>query len=410
MAMSPDNNISMPSHSDVALRVEHVSKHFKLPTERTSSLKGALFNLLRGRTGYTTQQVLKDITFDVKKGEFFGIVGKNGSGKSTLLKIISQIYTPNSGSVTVEGKLVPFIELGVGFNPELTGRENVYLNGAMLGFSREEIDSMYNDIVEFAELGDFMEQKLKNYSSGMQVRLAFSVAIKSQGDILVLDEVLAVGDEAFQKKCQDYFFEAKRNKKTIILVTHSMSDIRKFCDKAILIQDGTITKSGLPDDVANAYSDYFLEKQQQAVKAENETVHLEQSDDITFLNIRTKSDSKETQLFDINQQMSIEIDFECHRDIPNGIFAINLVDQQGRITLATSNKILEKEQDFSVGKHTIIFDIENVFASGEYRVNIAAASGYNLLLKQSRVCQLQIKKARLYDQSMTHPRVSVSIV
>ena len=222
----------------VALKVEHVSKNFKLPVERAGSLKNMLFNWLRGIRGYRTQEVLKDITFDIKQGEFFGIVGKNGSGKSTLLKLISQIYTPNTGTIEVDGKLVPFIELGVGFNPELTGRENVYLNGAMLGFSNDEIDAMYDDIVEFAELGDFMEQKLKNYSSGMQVRLAFSVAIKSQGDILVLDEVLAVGDEAFQKKCQNYFFEAKCNKKTVILVTHSMPDVRRYCDRAMLIQDG----------------------------------------------------------------------------------------------------------------------------------------------------------------------------
>ena len=214
--------------TNIALHVSDVAKSFKLPTERAGSLKNAIFNWLRGIRGYRIQHVLKDISFDVHEGEFFGIVGKNGSGKSTLLKLISQIYTPDHGEITTNGKLVPFIELGVGFNPELTGRENVYLNGAMLGFSTEEIDSMYDDIVSFAEIGDFMEQKLKNYSSGMQVRLAFSIAIKSQGDILVLDEVLAVGDEAFQKKCQDYFFDAKRQKKTIILVTHSMADVRRY--------------------------------------------------------------------------------------------------------------------------------------------------------------------------------------
>lgn len=176
----------MQQTSDIALKVTNVSKSFKLPTEKSSSLKNSLFNLIRGVHGYTIQEVLKDISFEVHKGDFFGIVGQNGSGKSTLLKIISQIYTPNTGSVQVEGKLVPFIELGVGFNPELTGRENVYLNGAMLGFSKDEIDAMYDDIVDFAELGDFMEQKLKNYSSGMQVRLAFSVAIKSQETFLFL--------------------------------------------------------------------------------------------------------------------------------------------------------------------------------------------------------------------------------
>ena len=187
--------------SNVAVKVDHVSKFFKLPTESTQSLRTTLVNRFRGIKGYKKQEVLRDISFEVEKGDFYGIVGRNGSGKSTLLKIISEIYVPEKGSVTIDGKLVSFIELGVGFNPELTGRENVYMNGAMLGFSTAEIDAMYEDIVDFAELHDFMNQKLKNYSSGMQVRLAFSVAIKAQGDILILDEVLAVGDEAFQRKC-----------------------------------------------------------------------------------------------------------------------------------------------------------------------------------------------------------------
>ncbi|MFV8213817.1 ABC transporter ATP-binding protein, partial [Streptococcus pluranimalium] len=180
---------------EIAVKIEHVSKYFKLPTESTYSLRTAFVNRFKGIKGYKEQHVLKDINFEVNKGDFFGIVGRNGSGKSTLLKIISQIYTPEKGSVYIDGKLVSFIELGVGFNPELTGRENVYMNGAMLGFTTEEVDAMYDDIVEFAELKEFMNQKLKNYSSGMQVRLAFSVAIKAQGDILILDEVLAVGDE-----------------------------------------------------------------------------------------------------------------------------------------------------------------------------------------------------------------------
>lgn len=195
--------------SNIAVKVDHVSKYFKLPTESTQSLRTTLVNRFRGIKGYKKQEVLRDISFEVKKGDFYGIVGRNGSGKSTLLKIISEIYVPEKGTVTIDGKLVSFIELGVGFNPELTGRENVYMNGAMLGFSTAEIDAMYEDIVDFAELHEFMNQKLKNYSSGMQVRLAFSVAIKAQGDILILDEVLAVGDEAFQRKCNDYFMERK---------------------------------------------------------------------------------------------------------------------------------------------------------------------------------------------------------
>lgn len=239
----------------VVLSVEHVDKVFRLPTEQATGLKQAFINWTRGIKGYKKQQVLQDVSFQVHRGDFFGIVGRNGSGKSTLLKLISGIYYPEHGHISYTGKLVPFIELGVGFNPELTGRENVYLNGALLGFTRSEVDAMYDDIVDFAELGEFMDQKLKNYSSGMQVRLAFSVAIKAQGDILILDEVLAVGDEAFQRKCDDYFTEVKKDpNKTVILVTHDMGAVKKYCDRAILIKDGHVVINGDKDDVANRYT------------------------------------------------------------------------------------------------------------------------------------------------------------
>ena len=237
---------------DVAIRVRNLHKSFKLPTERAWGLKQAIFNRLRGIKGYKKQQVLRGIDFEVKKGEFLGIIGRNGSGKSTLLKVLSGIYVPDKGDVDVYGTLVPFIELGVGFNPELTGRENVYLNGALLGFSNEEVDKMYDETVEFAELKDCMDQKLKNYSSGMQVRLAFSIAIRARGDILVLDEVLAVGDAAFQKKCNDYFASLHGNQ-TVILVTHSMENVTKFCDRAIMIEEGKIACEGKPEKVAKAY-------------------------------------------------------------------------------------------------------------------------------------------------------------
>ncbi len=201
------------------------------------------------------QTALRDISFEVKKGEFFGIVGRNGSGKSTLLKLLAGIYTPNEGSIQVAGKLTPFIELGVGFNHELSGRENVFLNGALLGFNRKEMTSMYDDIVEFAELERFMDQKLKNYSSGMQVRLAFSIAIRAKGAILLLDEVLAVGDAIFQKKCYDYFKELKKLKKTVILVSHDSNALQQFCDRAILIESGSIRREGKIGSVINEYTD-----------------------------------------------------------------------------------------------------------------------------------------------------------
>lgn len=239
-----------------AIEVKNLSKSFKLPTEKSTGLKQAIFNRLKGIKGYTKQEVLKDLSFKVKKGEFLGIVGRNGSGKSTLLKTLSQIYVPDSGEIKINGSLVPFIELGVGFNPELTGKENIYLNGALLGFSNQEMDKMYDEIVAFAELEPFMNQKLKNYSSGMQVRLAFSIAIRAKGDVLILDEVLAVGDAAFQEKCNQYFSDLK-GEQTVIIVTHDMENVKRFCDRAILLENGKIIKDGKPKKVAEDYLKLF---------------------------------------------------------------------------------------------------------------------------------------------------------
>ena len=254
----------------VAIRVDNLVKTFKIPTEASNGIKQKLINVLKGKKGYREFTPLKGISFEIEKGEFFGIVGRNGSGKSTLLKTIAGIYQPNQGSVEVNGRLVPFIELGVGFNHELTGRENIYLNGALLGFSNQEVDAMYDEIVAFAELEDFMEEKLKNYSSGMQVRLAFSIAIRAKSDILLLDEVLAVGDEAFQRKCENYFRQLRKQKKTVILVTHSMGNVRKYCSRAMLIRDGKIVSCGNPDDVANEYSIENLYKKDKNVSAVDE--------------------------------------------------------------------------------------------------------------------------------------------
>lgn len=239
---------------NTVVTVNDVSKTFHIPLEASNGFKQKLINHLKGRKGYREFSPLNHISFTIEEGDFFGIVGRNGSGKSTLLKTIAGIYTPQTGGVNVVGSLVPFIELGVGFNPELTGHENVFLNGALLGFSHKEMEAMYEDIVNFAELEDFMEERLKNYSSGMQVRLAFSIAIRAKGDILLLDEVLAVGDEAFQRKCFNYFEQLKRNKKTVILVTHDMASVERFCNRALFLEDGAIKVIGDPHKVASAYS------------------------------------------------------------------------------------------------------------------------------------------------------------
>ncbi|MCA9373415.1 ABC transporter ATP-binding protein [Candidatus Woesebacteria bacterium] len=255
------------SSDDVAIRVSGVSKSFRLPHNRQNSIKGSLVNLIGGGDrSYETQEVLRNISFEIKKGEFFGIVGRNGSGKSTLLKMLAGIYKPTSGEITVNGSLTPFIELGVGFNPELTGRENVYMNGALLGFNDHEVDTMYDDIVEFAELERFMDQKLKNYSSGMIVRLAFSIAIRAETEILIMDEVLAVGDAAFQKKCFDVFRDLKERGRTIILVTHDMGNVERFCSSALVIHDGEIVKLTDSHEAATIYSRLNI-KDEEAAKA-----------------------------------------------------------------------------------------------------------------------------------------------
>ena len=283
--------------------INNLTKSFKIPLEASSGIKQKLINLLKGRKGYRVFTPLKDIDFTINKGDFFGIVGRNGSGKSTLLKTIAGIYTPNSGSVEVGGSLVPFIELGVGFNPELTGRENVFLNGALLGFSHDEMEAMYDKIVDFAELGDFMEERLKNYSSGMQVRLAFSIAIRAHADILLLDEVLAVGDEAFQKKCYAYFDKLKREKRTVILVTHDMSAVERFCNKAVFIEDGKVKMIGKPYRIAAAYS-------RSNIKSYNESEGLDEQISDDFDITLRGSDGNEQTVYEYNETMTVELEWQ----------------------------------------------------------------------------------------------------
>ena len=341
-----------------ALEVKHVSKSFRLPTEQANGIKQAFVNWTKGIKGYKEQHVLKDISFKVEKGDFFGIVGRNGSGKSTLLKIISQIYTPEKGTVKVNGTLIPFIELGVGFNPELTGRENIYLNGALLGFSKDEVSAMYNEIVEFAELEEFMDQKLKNYSSGMQVRLAFSIAIKAQGDILVLDEVLAVGDEAFQRKCDEFFSKIKKDKtKTVILVTHSMSSVRRYCNRAIMINQGEVASLGSIDEVVEAYTQLNLEK---LGKKESETQEvLGLNDELTKLKINAIS--KKIVSNKENFEFEVEYNYIGKKKI---FLAVAMFDQtRGGIVYDSSQVYVDR------GDQKVRFSIPmELFNSSEFKL------------------------------------------
>ncbi|MBD3328347.1 ATP-binding cassette domain-containing protein [Candidatus Peregrinibacteria bacterium] len=234
------------------VRVQNLSKTFLIPHEKRNTLKESLVRVFKKRT-FEKFDALNDVSFNINKGEFVGIVGKNGSGKSTLLRIITNIYRPTSGKVQTKGKIAPFLELGIGFQNDLTAKENVRLNATLLGLTREEIRQKYDKIVEFAELENFMDLRVKNYSSGMRARLAFAIAKEADADIYLCDEVLAVGDESFQKKCLKVFEDWKKQNKTIILVTHDAETVKKMCTRAILLSEGKIEADDYPEKVIEKY-------------------------------------------------------------------------------------------------------------------------------------------------------------
>jgi ABC-type polysaccharide/polyol phosphate transport system ATPase subunit len=243
--------VAAPEHAP-AVTVEHVSKHFRTPEEATHTLKERVLHPMRGRR-LREFTALDDVNFEVQPGEFFGIVGRNGSGKSTLLKCLAGIYSVDSGRMFRRGRMSTFIELGVGFNPDLAAYDNVVLNGIMMGLTPAEAKARYSRIIEFAELEEFQELKLKNYSSGMHVRLAFSVAIQVDADILLIDEVLAVGDAAFQQKCFDVFNRMREEQRTILFVTHDMGAVNRFCHRALLLDRGKVDIIGDPREVGDRY-------------------------------------------------------------------------------------------------------------------------------------------------------------
>jgi ABC-2 type transport system ATP-binding protein len=236
----------------VVIEARGVEKTFRIPHHRVDSLKERATHPLR-RAEYRELRALRDLSFDVHKGEFFGVVGRNGSGKSSLLKIMASIYAADAGRIRMAGRVAPFIELGVGFNPELTARENVVLNGVMMGLSRREAARRLDAVLEFAELEEFVELKLKNYSSGMMVRLAFAVMVQADADVMLIDEVLAVGDAAFSQKCMDVFHEKRSVGRTIVLVTHDMATVQGMCDRAMLIHDGELQYIGDAEETALRY-------------------------------------------------------------------------------------------------------------------------------------------------------------
>ncbi|MFA5197265.1 MAG: ABC transporter ATP-binding protein [Patescibacteria group bacterium] len=354
---------------EIAIKVEGLSKYFRVPHEKHTSLKSAALNIFQKRK-YTVFKALQDINFEIKKGEFFGIIGRNGSGKSTLLKILAGIYLPDKGKIEINGKLSPFLELGVGFNPELTARENVFLGGAILGLTRKEIADKFDAIVEFAELEEFIDMKFKNFSSGMQVRLAFSLAVNAHAEILLMDEVLAVGDSNFQAKCIDKFIEYKKENKTVILVSHDLMSISNYCDRAMLLEKGKVVLIEQPKKVIARYYDLTVkntDKNSIGKRSNKKAIYIESA------RIASSKDENKTH-YDLFEEIKVSLKYKVLKETTNPVFGISVYNKAGILLFATNTK----EKNITIGtidpgNYKLTFYFNNVFLDGVYTVSSAIA-------------------------------------
>jgi ABC-type polysaccharide/polyol phosphate transport system ATPase subunit len=341
-----------------------VSKAFRLPHQRYSTLKERALHPFTSST-YDTLQALGDVSFDVGVGEFFGIVGRNGSGKSTLLKCLAGIYGVDSGEIQIDGRLSPFIELGVGFNPDLTARDNVMLNAIMLGLTRREARRRFDEIIEFAELQEFIDMKLKNYSSGMSVRLGFSVAVQVDADVLLVDEVLAVGDASFQRKCFDEFDRMRSEGRTILFVTHDMNSVERFCDRAMLLEQGELMTIGAPDEVARRYNEVNFAK---PATDGGEVAYPEAGRDARILKTWCESASGERLV--VAQQgdtclACIEVEFLAPVNEPLFVVTFRSEARQAVFVAHSAGQLVTG--GFAAGERaTIRFAFDNFLAPGRY--------------------------------------------
>ncbi|MFQ5405848.1 MAG: ABC transporter ATP-binding protein [Candidatus Micrarchaeia archaeon] len=403
--------------SDFAIKLSNVSKKFDLPHEKKTSSLNAVLNAISGENmDITSFKALDKISFSVKKGESVGILGKNGSGKSTLLKLVAKILGPSTGKVEVQGRIVPFIELGVGFQPDLSARENVFLYGAIMGLSHAQIKKRYDKIVEFAELEKFMDMKLKDFSSGMQMRLAFATAINTDPDILLVDEVLAVGDEAFKCKCIDKIMQLKRKKKTILFVSHSLELVKQVCNRCVLLDGGKLVSAGTTSKVANVYlkllsnqEDALLIKQNKesekeldlptrpvvvpktgihpvnvepAIQTSAKTVEPTKiktdadrwgSKEIKITKIRFFGKNKKEKIsFDSNEHFSVELNYKVIGRVKDPSFGINIYTPQ-EVCLFVANTSHFKPRKWPKGSSgKLVFDVKELhLAQGKYFLEVS---------------------------------------
>jgi ABC-type polysaccharide/polyol phosphate transport system ATPase subunit len=356
-----------------AIVVEHLAKAFRLPHRKYSTLKERALHPFSSRS-FDELRAVNDISFTVAHGEFFGIVGRNGSGKSTLLKCLAGIYNTDAGHVELEGRLSPFIELGVGFNPDLPARDNVLLNAIMLGLTRKQARERFDSIIAFAELEEFIDLPLKNYSSGMSVRLAFAVTVEVDADVLLIDEVLAVGDAAFQQKCFEQFEKLKREGRTIVLVTHDMSAVERFCDRAMLIDRGRVLRTGGPHEIALAYNELNFGR---LVDAAPDAEGRYGDRAVAEIKAAWFEDDAGERIKDLPQgaPCTMVMDVLFHEAMEEPIFAFHLRNEPRHIVFSTSTAWRPEEAgDFEAGETArVSVRFENWLAPNRYTVSPSVA-------------------------------------
>ena len=354
------------SSSLTSVEIRNVSKKFRLYKEKPSSLKA---RLISARMRAEDFWALRDVSFDIEPGQSVGLIGPNGSGKTTLLKMIAGILRPTAGSVVTRGRIAALLELGAGFHPELTGRENVYLNAAFLGLSRKETDAVYDDIVDFAELPDFMDNQVKFYSSGMLVRLGFAVAVHVDPAILLVDEVLAVGDEAFQHKCLDRVRQFQRDGRTIIFVTHAVDLVRQICDRAVMLDHGSIHSQGAPDQVVRDFRLVMLQHDlDYATDEGTKEVEIVSAELVG-------ADGGSASVIHPGEELTIVVDLRASAPVEDPVLSFALHDQDNKFVFGSSTDDHGVDLHWMEGKRRIRFQLHNVpFVSGKYWVTLGVHS------------------------------------
>lgn len=422
----------------IAIQLINVTKNFKLrriSRHDYTTLKTYFINLFKEKKKVRREeyfQALKGISYTIKEGNVTGIIGLNGSGKSTLLKCIAGIYKPDQGRININGRVSALIELGAGFHPEFTGRENILINGIILGLSRREIKRRYDSIVKFAELEDFIDNPVRTYSSGMYMRLGFSVAVNVDPDVLLIDEILSVGDESFTHKCQDKIAEFKKNGKTIVIVTHDLSAAERWCDEIMWLDNGTVKLIGHPRRVIDAYREYIARieekrftEEHRFVEGELKSVHSkgelrpdgweegrEEKDkqrwgtrEVELYSVKfLDKDRQERHIYNQGEPMSIEIRYKVNKKVERPVFGIGIFSPDGVCCYGTNTFIEEIKTRLTRDEGLVIFEIEGLdFIEGTYYLDVAihAEDGYPYDY-QSRLYSFAVK-SRIKDVGIFKP-------